>query len=92
MATDVAARGLHVDDVGIVIHYNPPEDHNAYLHRSGRTARAGATGTAVTMFLWDEELQVRQLQRRLGLKLPLHEVFSNDVRLDDLPAWVRQQS
>jgi superfamily II DNA/RNA helicase len=92
VATDVAARGLHVDDVGIVIHYNPPEDHKTYLHRSGRTARAGATGTAVTMFLWDEELQVRQLQRRLGLKLPLHEVFSNDVRLDDLPAWVRQQS
>ena len=92
VATDVAARGLHVDDVGIVIHYNPPEDHKTYLHRSGRTARAGATGTAVTMFLWDEELQVRQLQRRLGLKLPLHEVFSNDVRLDDLPAWARQQS
>ena len=92
VATDVAARGLHVDDVGVVIHYNPPEDHKTYLHRSGRTARAGATGTAVTMFLWDEELQVRQLQRRLGLKLPLHEVFSNDARLDDLPAWVRQQN
>ena len=91
VATDVAARGLHVDDVGVVIHYNPPEDHKTYLHRSGRTARAGAAGTAVTMFLWDEELQVRQLQRRLGLKLPLHEIFSNDARLDDLPTWVRQQ-
>ena len=91
VATDVAARGLHVDDVDVVIHYNPSEDHKTYLHRSGRTARAGATGTAVTMFLWDEELQVRQLQRRLGLKLPLHEIFSNDPRLDDLPAWVHQQ-
>lgn len=87
VATDVAARGIHVDNVDVVVHYNPPEDHKTYLHRSGRTARAGESGTAVTMFLWDEELQVRQLQRRLGLKLPLHEVFSNDERLDDLVAW-----
>ena len=92
VATDVAARGIHVDDVDVVVHYNPPEDHKTYLHRSGRTARAGQTGTAVTMFLWDEELLVRQLQRRLGLKLPLHEVFSNDDRLDDLAAWARDQS
>ena len=91
VATAVAARGIHVDDVDVVIHYNPPEDHKTYLHRSGRTARAGAAGTAVTMFLWDEELQVRQLQRRLGLKLPLHEIFSNDPRLDDLPTWVHRQ-
>ena len=91
VATDVAARGIHVDDVDVVIHYNPPEDHKTYLHRSGRTARAGQSGTAVTMFLWDEELQVRQLQRRLGLKLPLHEVFSNDGQLDDLVAWAARQ-
>ncbi len=84
VATDVAA-------LDVVIHYNPPEDHKTYLHRSGRTARAGRTGTAVTMFLWDEELQVRQLQRRLGLKLPLHEVFSNDDRLDDLVTWASSQ-
>lgn len=92
VATDVAARGIHVDDVSVVIHYNPPEDHKTYLHRSGRTARAGQSGTAITMFLWDEELQVRQLQRRLGLKLPLHEVFSNDDRLDDLVAWAANQA
>ncbi|MDG2111433.1 MAG: DEAD/DEAH box helicase [Actinomycetota bacterium] len=92
VATDVAARGIHVDDVSVVIHYNPPEDHKTYLHRSGRTARAGQSGTAITMFLWDEELQVRQLQRRLGLKLPLHEVFSNDDRLDDLVAWAASDS
>ncbi len=91
VATDVAARGIHVDHVDVVVHYNPAEDHKTYLHRSGRTARAGAAGTAVTMFLWDEEIQVRQLQRRLGLKLPLHEVFSNDNRLDDLPSWAHQQ-
>ena len=91
VATDVAARGIHVDDVDVVIQYDPPGDHKTYLHRSGRTARAGRTGTAVTMFLWDEELQVRQLQRRLGLKLPLHEVFSNDDRLDDLVTWASSQ-
>ena len=91
VATDVAARGIHVDHVDVVVHYNPAEDHKTYLHRSGRTARAGAAGTAVTMFLWDEEIQVRQLQRRLGLKLPLHEVFSNDTRLDDLPSWAHEQ-
>ena len=61
VATDVAARGIHVDDVDVVVHYNPPEDHKTYLHRSGRTARAGSTGTAVTMFLWDEEIQVLSL-------------------------------
>jgi superfamily II DNA/RNA helicase len=92
VATDVAARGIHVDEVDVVIHYNPPEDHKTYLHRSGRTARAGLTGTAITMFLWDEEIQVRQLQRRLGLKRPLHEVFSNDERLTDLVSWAAADS
>ncbi|NCG41268.1 MAG: DEAD/DEAH box helicase [Actinobacteria bacterium] len=92
VATDVAARGIHVDDVDVVIHYNPPEDHKTYLHRSGRTARAGKSGTAVTMFLWDEELQVRQLQRRLGIKLPFHDVFSNDDRLDELASWAQNQN
>ncbi|MGY9072631.1 MAG: DEAD/DEAH box helicase [Acidimicrobiales bacterium] len=92
VATDVAARGIHVDEVDVVIHYNPPEDHKTYLHRSGRTARAGLTGTAITMFLWDEEIQVRQLQRRLGLKRPLHEVFSNDDRLLDLVSWAAADS
>ena len=46
VATDVAARGLHVDDVGLVVHFDPPNDHKDYLHRSGRTGRAGATGTS----------------------------------------------
>ena len=87
VATDVAARGLHIDEVDVVVHYNVPAEHKTYLHRSGRTARAGRGGTAVTMFLWDEELEVRQLQRRLGLRLPLHDMFSNDERLDDLLAF-----
>ena len=66
VATDVAARGLHVDDVDIVIHFDPPEDHKAYLHRSGRTARAGEAGMVVTLVLWDQELEVERIQKRIG--------------------------
>ena len=87
VATDVAARGIHVDDVDVVIHYDPPEDRKAYLHRSGRTARAGAEGVVVTLVLWDQELEVRRLQKRIGVVDPLIEVFSNDPRLADLASW-----
>jgi superfamily II DNA/RNA helicase len=87
VATDVAARGIHVDDVDVVIHYDPPEDHKAYLHRSGRTARAGEEGLVVTLVLWDQELEVKRLMKRLGLEQPLTEMFSNDKRLADLTAW-----
>ena len=87
VATDVAARGIHVDDVDVVIHGDPPEDHKAYIHRSGRTARAGESGLVVTLALWNEELEVKRLQKRLGLDLPITEMFSNDARLKDLTAW-----
>ena len=88
VATDVAARGIHVDDVNTVIHYDPPEDHKAYLHRSGRTARAGAGGLVVCLIEWNQELDVRRIQRRLGLSdVPPVEMFSNDARLDDLAGW-----
>lgn len=87
VATDVAARGIHVDDVGMVVHWDPSDDHKSYLHRSGRTARAGGTGVAVTLLLWDQELDVRRLMRRLGLDQDIVEVFSNDDRLDDLAGW-----
>ena len=87
VATDVAARGLHIDDVDVVIHYDPPPDHKTYLHRSGRTARAGEKGMAVTLSLWNEELEVKRLQRRLSLDLPIVEMFSNDDRLDALDQW-----
>lgn len=87
VATDVAARGIHVDDVDVVIHYDPPSDHKAYLHRSGRTARAGETGLVVTLSLWDQELEVKRIQKRLGLEAPIVEMLSNDGRLADLAAW-----
>ncbi|OWY63208.1 RNA helicase [cyanobacterium TDX16] len=87
VATDVAARGIHVDDVDVVIHFDPPEDHKAYLHRSGRTARAGESGLVVTLVLYNEELHVRRLQTRVGVKQPIVEMFSNDKRLADLSSW-----
>ncbi len=87
VATDVAARGIHVDDVAVVIHFDPPDDHKTYLHRSGRTARAGGSGVAVTLVLWNQELDVKRLQRRLALDIPIVEMFSNDERLTDLAAW-----
>jgi superfamily II DNA/RNA helicase len=87
VATDVAARGLDVKGVDVVIHYDPAEDQKAYLHRSGRTARAGKTGVAVSLILWDQEREAEALQRRLGIAQPTVEVFSNDPRLADLAAW-----
>ena len=87
VATDVAARGIHVDDIDIVVHYDPPEDHKSYLHRSGRTARAGESGVVATLVLWDQELAVKRLQTRIGVTQPIVEVFSNDKRLADLHAW-----
>jgi superfamily II DNA/RNA helicase len=87
VATDVAARGIHVDDVEVVIHYDPPDDHKTYLHRSGRTARAGGSGVVVTLLIWNQELQVKRLIKRLGIDQPIVEVFSNDPRLTDLTGW-----
>ncbi len=87
VATDVAARGLDIDAVDVVIHYDPPEDHKAYLHRSGRTARAGSAGVVATLALWNQVVEAEVIQRRLGLRIPIVEVFSNDPRLSDLAAW-----
>lgn len=64
VATDIAARGIHVDDVELVVHLDPPAEHKAYLHRSGRTARAGAGGTVVTIVLPDQRDDVRALMRK----------------------------
>jgi superfamily II DNA/RNA helicase len=87
VATDVAARGLHIDGVDCVVQFDPPDDHKTYLHRSGRTARADATGVVATLVLWNQRLEVEKLQKRLGLSVPVVEMFSNDKRLHDLGAW-----
>jgi superfamily II DNA/RNA helicase len=76
-----------VKGVDVVIHYDPAEDHKAYLHRSGRTARAGKTGVAVSLVLWDQEREAEALQKRLGITQPVVEVFSNDDRLENLATW-----
>lgn len=67
VATDIAARGIHVDDVGLVVHADPPVEHKAYLHRSGRTARAGKAGTVVTLVLDSQRADVRVLTRKAGI-------------------------
>ncbi|WP_322920527.1 DEAD/DEAH box helicase [Nocardioides renjunii] len=68
VATDIAARGIHVDDVALVVHADPPVEHKAYLHRSGRTARAGAEGTVITLMTDEQQRDVRDLTRLAGIK------------------------
>lgn len=92
VATDVAARGIDIDDVAVVIHYAPPLDVKTYLHRSGRTARAGKDGWAVTMAEYNQHTTCRIIQRGLRLDIqPPIEVFSNDVRLRDLFSFLDNQ-
>ena len=71
VGTDVASRGLHVDGVDCVVHFDPPEDEDTYVHRSGRTGRAGSTGRVVSLVTPDQETRTKQLQRRLGIASPL---------------------
>lgn len=71
VATDVAARGIHVTGVASVIHFDPPENQKAYLHRSGRTARAGRSGVVVSLVQPDQVADTRRIQRQLGLKQPI---------------------
>ena len=78
VATDIAARGIHVDDVALVVHADPPVEHKAYLHRSGRTARAGARGTVVTLMTDDQVRDVRQLTRAAGIKPTTTRVHGAD--------------
>ena len=68
VATDIAARGIHVDDVALVVHADPPTEHKAYLHRSGRTARAGSSGTVITIATPDQRGDVQGLMRAAKIK------------------------
>jgi len=71
VATDVAARGIHVDGVECVIHFDPPQDEKDYVHRSGRTARGGASGVVVTFVTSEKRKDVNRLQRDLGYAVGL---------------------
>jgi len=79
VATDVAARGVHVDDVELVVHVDPPVEHKAYLHRSGRTARAGAEGVVVTVALEEQRRDVADLLRHAKLAAPFEPVSAHDT-------------
>ncbi|MGA8994794.1 MAG: DEAD/DEAH box helicase, partial [Nocardioidaceae bacterium] len=84
VATDIAARGIHVDDVSLVVHADPPVEHKAYLHRSGRTARAGATGTVVTLMLDAQVSDVRDLTRKAGIKPTISRTAPGDAVLSQI--------
>ena len=77
VATDVAARGVHVDDVELVVHVDPPMEHKAYLHRSGRTARAGSEGDVVTLVLPTQEKDLALLMRKAGIQAATQRVTPN---------------
>ncbi|HEY5663072.1 MAG TPA: DEAD/DEAH box helicase [Ilumatobacter sp.] len=85
VATDVAARGIHVDGVASVIHYDPPEDHKAYVHRSGRTARAGADGLVVSLISSEQVKDARKMQRMIGLDHDITEPVRGGID-DHVPA------
>jgi superfamily II DNA/RNA helicase len=76
VATDVVARGIHVDDVPCVVHFDPPADHTDYVHRSGRTGRVGRTGTVVSLVTDEQRKEVQGMQRALGMELGLLAPFS----------------
>src|SRR6185503_13168635 len=87
IATDVAARGIHVDGVACVVHFDTAEDEKAYLHRSGRTARAGATGIVVSFVPNADRRVVANMQRSLDMAAP---ITTPDV--DALAAFVRDSA
>jgi superfamily II DNA/RNA helicase len=90
VATDVAARGVHVDDVELVVHVDPPMEHKAYLHRSGRTARAGSEGDVVTLVLPAQEKDLAQLMRKAGIQAATQRVTSESDAVKALVGQVAE--
>ncbi|WP_104177465.1 DEAD/DEAH box helicase [Cryobacterium sp. Y50] len=84
VATDVAARGVHVDDIELVIHVDPPAEHKAYLHRSGRTARAGSAGDVVTVVLPEQKRDTDALLRKAAIKVTPQRVDASSPAVDAL--------
>ncbi|WP_236060146.1 DEAD/DEAH box helicase [Actinacidiphila acididurans] len=81
VATNVAARGIHIDDLGLVVNVDPPADHKDYLHRGGRTARAGARGRDVTLVLPDQRGSVNKMMADAGISARGTAVHSADAEL-----------
>ncbi len=81
VATNVAARGIHIDDLDLVVNIDPPADHKDYLHRGGRTARAGRTGTVVTLVLPDQRREVKDLMAKAGIRPRSADVGPGDPEL-----------
>ncbi len=84
VATDIAARGIHVDDIALVVHVDPPAEHKAFTHRSGRTARAGADGVVVTVMMPEQAKDVRDLARAAGINPIVTKVEPGHSLLDEL--------
>jgi superfamily II DNA/RNA helicase len=84
VATDVAARGIHVDDIGLVVHYDPPNDHKDYLHRSGRTARAGAAGAVVALVEPGQVVHLGRIHDTVGVSSVSHRVAPGHVAVREL--------
>ncbi|BBX22227.1 putative ATP-dependent RNA helicase [Mycolicibacter terrae] len=84
VATDIAARGVHVDEVQLVVHVDPPAEHKAYLHRSGRTARAGSAGDVVTVVLPEQRKDTQVLLRRAGITVAPQQVSVDSVPVQAL--------
>jgi superfamily II DNA/RNA helicase len=81
VATDVAARGIHVDGISLVVHVDPPADSKDYLHRAGRTARAGQSGTVITLVTHDQRNGMRRLTERAGVRAHNVKVRPGDAEL-----------
>ncbi|GGE63568.1 putative ATP-dependent RNA helicase [Nesterenkonia cremea] len=84
VATDVAARGVHVDSVELVVHVDPPAEHKAYLHRSGRTARAGSAGDVVTVMLPEQRKDTQALLRKAEIKVSPVQVAQDSPEVTEL--------
>jgi superfamily II DNA/RNA helicase len=84
VATDIAARGVHVDAVELVVHVDPPTEHKAYLHRSGRTARAGNAGDVVTVVLPEQRKDTQVLMRRAGIDVHPQQVAAHSAAVTAL--------
>src|SRR6187455_544511 len=84
VATDVAARGVHVDGIELVIHVDPPAEHKAYLHRSGRTARAGSAGDVVTIVLPEQRRETDQLLKKANINVRAQNVSATSAQVTDL--------